>query len=123
MGLVTYIVGYQFLMYAVNGTSTSFIANVYGPFPVKNAMQEARNRNGGTLTGVGDWTWRVAPNLTDPDQEAAASPLQALEDSAVIQFQSLGKKRLLSMNCELVNGSSHGNIVSMTYQCSHIKAR
>lgn len=119
MNLVTYIVGFHFLMYAVNGTADNFIATIYGPLPVPNAMALATERNGGTPTGVGEWTWRVAPNLTDP--QAPALPLQALEDSAVIQFKSLGKRTLHSMNCALLDSSYHANFVSETYRCDHFR--
>ena len=106
-------------MSAVDGTADNFIATVYGPLPVPNAMALAKQRNGGIPTGVAEWTWRVAPNLEDP--QTPAPPLQALEDSTVIQFKSLGKRTLHSMDCVLLDSGGHGSIVSETYRCTHFR--
>jgi hypothetical protein len=122
MDLVTYVIGFHSLLAAATGRTDHFVAAVYGPLPARNALALVTRRNGGTQTDVShqDWTWRVAPNLTDAD--LPAPPRQALQDSAVIQFKTLGKRTLHSMRCILMDDAGTTEmILSVTYRCDRFR--
>jgi hypothetical protein len=119
--VMTYVIGFKFFMVSHAGAPTldHFVAMAYGPLPVKAALRTVNAPD--PPTAAEGYVWRVAPDLFPLGQRV--SPLQAVQDSAVIQVQQMTGSPLASLNCTPLGSSvDEQGRTSASFNCASREA-